>query len=235
MNTVDPPDPPGGKALGNSLPKRTLSNLVSPSRSFILTPAAALIAGVALGVLAPLLGTVEAPAVHALHLVLAAGWSWAALAFCVGLACKSRIKSAILAPASLTAGVIAYYVTKLGQGEYLEWVNLDDPSQGTQIYWAGFLSKTLFWCVVAVVLGLLLGLAGNFGRNPGFRGLPFRVLISLVAIAETTMRLNVESSQQGAVASTTWSVTRLVAVAVIVILVGHGIRTRSTRYPTRQL
>ncbi|QOV37509.1 hypothetical protein IM697_03475 [Streptomyces ferrugineus] len=186
-------------------------------------------AGVALGVLAALLGTVEVPVINSLHLVLAAGWTWAALAFCVGFACRSRVRSAVVAPAALAVGVVAYYVTKLVQGEYREWVNLDDPSQGTHIYWAGFLSKTLFWGVAAVVLGLLLGLAGNLGRSAGLRGLGFRVLIPLIAIAETSMRLNAEASSQGAVASTTWSVTRLVAVAAIVVLAGQEVRARSNR------
>ncbi|WP_157868463.1 DUF6518 family protein [Streptomyces caatingaensis] len=202
---------------------------MSPLRSFVLAPAIALIAGVALGIFAPLLGTVDAPVIHVLHLVLAAGWSWAALAFCVGLACKSRIKSAVLAPAALAAGVIAYYVTKLAQGEFREWVNLDDPSQGTHIYWAGFLSKMLFWCAAAIVLGLLLGVAGHLGRNPELRGVLFRASIPLVAIIETSMRLNVESSSQGAVAAATWNVTRLVAVAVLIFLVWHGVRSRSKR------
>ncbi|MEV5487610.1 DUF6518 family protein [Streptomyces bobili] len=208
-----------------------------PSRSAFLSFAAALITGVALGVSAPLLGAIELPAVNSLHLVLSAGWVWAALAFCVGFAFRSRIRSAVVAGASLTAAVVAYYVTKLIQGEYREWVNLDDPSQGTHIYWTGFLSKTLFWGAAAVALGLLLGLAGNLGRNAGPRGLSFRLLIPLIAIAETSMRLSVEASSQGSVASTTWNVTRLVAVAVIAILAIQEVRARSDRAtrPTRYL
>ncbi|WP_369171065.1 hypothetical protein AB5J49_25835 [Streptomyces sp. R28] len=125
--------------------------------------------------------------------------------------------------------MVAYYVTKLVQGEYREWVNLDDPSQGTHIYWDGFLSKTLFWGAAAVVLGLLLGLAGNLGRNTGLRGLAFRTLIPLIALAETSMRLNTEASSQGAVASTTWNVTRLVAVVIIVVLAGQAVWAKSNR------
>ncbi|MGW3728302.1 DUF6518 family protein [Streptomyces sp. NPDC000851] len=96
-------------------------------------------------------------------------------------------------------------------------------------HWAGFLSKTLFWGAAAVVLGLLLGLAGNLGRNAGLRALAFRALIPLIAIAETSIRLHAEASSQGEVASTTWNVTRLVAVAVIVVLAGQEIRARSNR------
>lgn len=191
--------------------------------------AAALWAGVVLGIGAPLLGAIKVPVINSLHLVLAAGWSWAALAFCVGFTFRSRIRSAVVAGSALTVAVITYYVTKLAQGEYREWVNLDDPSQGTHIYWAGFLSKTLFWGAAAVIFGLLLGLAGNLGRNAGLLGLAFRVLIPLIAIMETSMRLSVEASSQGVVASTTWNVTRLVAVAVIVVLAVQEVRTRSDR------
>lgn len=205
-----------------------------PSRSFIVAPVAALLAGAVFGVLAPLLETSGSPALHAAHLVLAAGWSWAALAFGIGLACKSRIKSSILAPVALTAGVIAYYAIKVGRGEFTEAVNLDDPSQGTQVAWASFMSKTAFWGIAAVVLGLALGLAGNLARKQGFRGLPFQVLIPLVAIVETTMRLRVEASEQGGVASATWGVTLFVAVAGVVVLVARVMITRSRRRSARQ-
>ncbi|WP_330265635.1 DUF6518 family protein [Streptomyces griseorubiginosus] len=204
-------------------------DLVSPSRPTVLPVAAALAAGVALGVAAPLLGTIEAPVIHSVHLVLSAGWSWAALAFCVGAGFRSRVRSAVVAGSALTTAVVAYYVTKLAQGDYREWVNLDDPSQGTHIYWAGFLSKTLFWGAAAVVLGLLLGLAGNLGRNSGLRGLAFRMLIPLTAIAETSMRLTVEAPLQSGTAGTTWNVTRLVAIGVIVLLSVQEVRARSAR------
>ncbi|MBG0853642.1 hypothetical protein I2W78_17760 [Streptomyces spinoverrucosus] len=192
------------------------------SRSFILAPAAALTAGAALGVLAPLLEMSDAPAGHMAHLVLAAGWSWAALAFCVGLARKSRIESAVLAPASLIAAVITYYATKLERGKFLA-ADLSNPSQGAQLYWDGFSSKTVFWCAAAATLGALLGLAGNLARNRGIQGLPFRTLVPLIAFIETSERLRVEASLQGAVAGATWSVTRLVAVTVFVVLVGQTV------------
>ncbi|WP_406008389.1 hypothetical protein OG440_21360 [Streptomyces sp. NBC_00637] len=134
-----------------------------------------------------------------------------------------------MAAFALAAAVVAYYVTKLAQGEYREWVNLDDPSQGTHIYWAGFLSKTLFWGTAAVVLGLLLGLAGNLGRKAGPRGLPFRLLIPLTALAESSMRLHAEASSQGVVAATTWNTVRLVAAAVVIALGVREIRARSNR------
>ncbi|MFC8434446.1 DUF6518 family protein [Streptomyces sp. NPDC057253] len=203
--------------------------LVSPSRPAVLPVAMALTAAVVLGVAAPVLGTIEAPVIHSVHLVLSAGWSWAALAFCVGVGFRSRVRSAVVAGFALTVAVVAYYVTKLAQGDYREWVNLDDPSQGTHIYWAGFLSKTLFWGAAAVVLGLLLGLAGNLGRNNGLRGLAARTLIPLIAIAETSMRLRVEASSQGMNASTTWNVTRLVAIAVVAFLAVQEVRARSAR------
>jgi hypothetical protein len=199
---------------------------VFTSRSFILATVAALAAGTAFGVLAPVLEATGFSSIHVAHLVLAAGWSWAALAFCVGLARKSRVESGILAPASLVAAVVAYYVTKLERGEFLEAVNLGDPSQGTQVHWDGFVSKIVAWCIATVVLGLILGLAGNLAQSQGLRGLPFQVLIPLIAIVETSMRLRAEASLQGELASTTWSVTRLAAVAVIIALIGRAMIIR---------
>ncbi|MER5518749.1 DUF6518 family protein [Streptomyces sp. NPDC002763] len=192
---------------------------VAPSRLSLRALMAALAAGAALGFLGPLLETTDSSAGHIAHLVLAAGWSWAACAFLVGLARKSRIESATFAPASLITGVIAYYGTKLAQGEFLS-ADLDDPSQGAHVHWVGFVSKTVGWCVAACVLGLVLGLAGNLARNRGLRGLPFRALIPVVAIVETSQRLRFESSLQGTLASTTWTVVCLLAAAALIVLVG---------------
>lgn len=114
------------------------------SRSRIRAPMAALSAGATLGVLAPLLATVGGTISHAAGLVLAAGWVWAALAFCVGLARKSRVESVILATAVLLTAVIAYYLTKLGQGEFLT-ADLNERSGGIQVSWANFLSNTAIW------------------------------------------------------------------------------------------
>lgn len=182
-------------------------------RSFILALVAALTAGAALGVLAPLLEMTSASPGHVAHLVLDAGWSWAALAFCAGLARKSRIESVILAPASLIAAVIAYYVTKLERGEILA-AGLNDPA---------FLTRTVGWSLAAAILGPILGLAGNLAMNRGFRGLPFRVLIPVMAIVETSQRIRFEASRQEAIAGTTWNATRLIAVAVVIVLVGHTV------------
>ncbi|WP_405880676.1 hypothetical protein OG762_20065 [Streptomyces sp. NBC_01136] len=194
-----------------------------------MASAAVLTIGATLGTLAPLLGTVGSPIGHVADLILSAGWTWAALAFCVGLARKSRMESVILAPASLITAVIAYYVTKLGQGEF-RTLDLNNPSATTtQIEWSAFLSKTVVWCIAACLLGSLLGLAGNLARNHGLRGLPFRVLVPLVAVVDTTQRLNFDAPLEGTVATTTWSVIRFIAVAVILALVGHTVITWRSR------
>ncbi|WP_019075195.1 DUF6518 family protein [Streptomyces hokutonensis] len=204
---------------------------MASSRSSILAPVVALIAGVALGVIAPLLETTDSSVGHVAHLVLSAGWSWAALAFCVGLAGKSRVKSAVLAPISLVVAVVAYYVTKLERGEFMEPVDLADPSRGTHVYWAGFASKTIFWCVAAVFLGIILGLAGHLARNHGYRGLAFQVLIPLTAVVEMSMRLRSEAQLQGKLTGATWTVTLVLAVAAIVALVARAIVMSGGRRP----
>ncbi|MEU8435958.1 hypothetical protein AB0F18_24195 [Streptomyces sp. NPDC029216] len=202
------------------------------SRSRILAPVAAPAAGATFGALAPLLGTVGNPAGHAAHLVLSAGWAWAALAFCVGLTRRSKAESVLLAAATLLVAVLAYYLVKLGQGEYLT-ADLNDPSGGTgQVSWGSFLSKTFVWGLAACLAGPALGWAGNMARNSGFRGLPFRLLVPLIALIESTQRLRVEAALQGAVAGTTWNAVRLVAAAVIIALVAHTLLTRRPRTST---
>ncbi|MGI5438856.1 DUF6518 family protein [Streptomyces shenzhenensis] len=205
------------------------TNAAFPLRSLALAGVTALTAGAVFGVLAPLLEPVGIPVVHAIHLVLAAGWSWSALAFCVGLAQESRLRAAVLASVSLMAAVFAYYVTKLEKGKFQLLVDMKDPAQGTQVHWAGFLSATVIWCIAAAVLGPILGLAGNLAWDRGVGGLPFRVLIPVLAVVETSVRLRFEASSQGALAGTAWSVTRLVAVAVIAVLVAHVVIGRRRR------
>ena len=117
---------------------------------------------------------------------------------------------------------------RLGQGDFLK-ADLNDPSR-TQISWFDFGSMTVGWCVVACVVGPLLGLAGNLARNHGLRGLPFRVVVPLVAIVDTSQRLEFDAPLQGQVSATTWSVIRLMAVAaVVVVLVGHTLTTWRSR------
>jgi hypothetical protein len=179
----------------------------------------ALALGAAVGILGPLLGAAGTAAGHMASLVLSAGWAWAALAFCVGLARESRLASAVLGVASLVVAVVAYYATKLGQGEFRA-SDISDRSGGTiYVNWHGFLSMTAIWCVVACVLGALLGLAGNLARNRGVRGLPFRLVVPLVAIVETSQRLHFEAEMQGSAVVTTWTVIRVLAGAGILVLV----------------
>jgi hypothetical protein len=201
----------------------------SPSGFHLVPTVAALTAGALLGILAPLLGSGGSSASHVAGVVLSAGWAWAALAFCVGRARKSKTESVVLALASLTTAVVAYYVTKLCQGDFLA-ADLSDPSgRTTQVDWNAFLSKTVVWCVFAWFLGSLLGLAGNLARNQGIRGLPFRVLVPVVAVVDTSQRLQFDAPLQGSAAEVTWNVVRFMAVAAVLALVGHAVITRRSR------
>ncbi|MFD5494191.1 DUF6518 family protein [Streptomyces sp. NPDC127091] len=194
-------------------------------RSRTLVFSVALTVGVVVGVLGPLLIDVTHPVGHAVHLVLSAGWSWAALAFCVGLTRKPRGEAVLLATASLVTAVIAYYLTKLGQGTYLT-VDLDDPTGAAPyVLWSAFASKTLLWCGVACVTGPVLGLAGNLARNPGPRGLPFRMLVPLLAVVEMSERLGVEAPLQDPVVGATWTVVRMAAITALVALAGRAVMT----------
>ena len=134
------------------------------------------------------------------------------------------MESVTLASASLLTAVITYYLTKLGRGDFLI-ADVNDPSGRTQVFWYSFGSMTLGWGILACIFGPLLGLAGNLARNHGLRGLPFRALVPLVAIVDTSQRLEFDAPLDGPVAATTWSVIRLVAVAVVVVLVGQTVTT----------
>ncbi|MFD7438185.1 DUF6518 family protein [Streptomyces sp. NPDC059861] len=192
-----------------------------PSRSFLIALVVAVAAGAALGFLAPSLEVLDSPAAHVAHLVLAAGWSWGALAFCAGLARQSRIESAALGAISLIVGVIVYYLTKLARSQFL-------TADIIEVDWSG--SKTFFWCLAASFLGVIVGLAGNLARDGGFRGLPFRLMIPLLVIVETTQRLRFEAPLQGPVVGMTWSLERLAAVAAVIVLIaGAAINSRRRR------
>ncbi|WSY37106.1 DUF6518 family protein (plasmid) [Streptomyces sp. NBC_00887] len=174
----------------------------------MLTSVAALAAGAALGIGAPLLGATEATVGNAIHLTLSGGWFWAAFSFCVGFARTSRLESAVLSSVSLVVAVVTYYVTKLWQ----------EGSFDSSVF-----SRIIFWSMAAAAFGPILGVAGNLARNHGLRGLAFRVLIPLMAIVETSQRIRLESPSMGATAGATWGCIRLVAVAAVFALVGHAV------------
>ncbi|MGA5227270.1 DUF6518 family protein [Streptomyces koyangensis] len=192
--------------------------------------------GILIGALGPLLMTVDNPIGHATHLVVSGGWSWAALAFACGIAGKSKVESAILATVTLVVAAISYYLIKVSRGEFAT-VDPNSLSVATPyVSWADFLNKTFFWCVAACILGPVLGLAGHFAKDRRLRGLPFRLLVPLVAIVEMSERLRLEASLQGAVAYITWSAILVTAVVAAVVLVRRTIvasRAKSPVTPVR--
>ncbi|WP_364704724.1 DUF6518 family protein [Streptomyces ossamyceticus] len=181
--------------------------------------------GILIGSLGPLLMTVDNPIGHATHLAMSGGWSWAALAFAFGIAGRSKVESAILAPAALVVAVIAYYATKVGRGEFTT-LDLNSPSAATPyVSWGDFLGKTIFWCVVACILGPIIGLAGHLAKDRRLRSLPFRLLVPLITIVEMSERIRTEASLQGAVANVTWSAILVTAIAATIALVWHAMVT----------
>ncbi|MFI0260849.1 hypothetical protein ACH4OW_17635 [Streptomyces sp. NPDC017056] len=108
---------------------------------------------------------------------------------------------------------------------------LESGASGENIF-----SRILIWGIAAFALGAPVGLLGNLARVPGVGGLPFRLIIPLVAFFETSMRLMAEADGQGPVVGITWNVIRFAAGAVALTLVGHTVwswwhtrRTRSSR------
>ena len=200
-------------------------------RSRILTYASIVAASALLGICAPLLASSGGQVGQAAHLVLSAGWSWAALAFFVGMSGTSKRFSAVAGTIALVGAVVLYYVTKAAQGDYQAADLTDVTGQTTYLDWNGFLTKVVLWGFFACLLGPLLGIAGNLARASRHR-LPCRLLIPLVAVVESSMRLQNEASVQGDIATTTWAAIRIVAVAAVVVLVSlsvlGGWRRRST-------
>jgi hypothetical protein len=192
-----------------------LSNLVLSFRSWTLKTAAALAAGAVLGSIPRLLEADTSAVGRAVYLVLNEAWPWSALAFCVGLVCASRTASAALAAVSLAAAVAAYYVVQ------------------SQTTWAGSLSASLPWAAVALMVGPIGGLAGNLARMSGLRGLPFRLMIPVLAVVETSGRLQGEVSVEGHVGETAWTVTRFAAVAVSLTLAVHSVLVDRRSRPAR--
>ncbi|MFD5336804.1 DUF6518 family protein [Streptomyces hawaiiensis] len=204
-------------------------------RSLLFTHTSILAVGAIFGACGPLLTSTGGQVGHAIHLILSAGWSWAALAFFAGMSGASKLRSAITGATALLSAVLTYYLTKAGQGEYLA-ADLSDPSgQTTHFDWGGFLVKIFVWCFFACLLGPLLGVAGNLSRNGPYR-LPCQLLVPFVAIMETSMRLRNEAAMQGPFVTTMWSATRVVAVvaaATLVSLSALGIWRRRSADRTR--
>ncbi len=182
-------------------------------------------ASVLLGILAPLLSTTQDLPAHVASLLLSAGWLWAALAFLAGRTQTSRVASALLACASLIVAVIAYYVTKTVRGDY-QTLDHRHPVLGAEYTdWSAVMSKILVWCLIAVVLGALLGLAGNFARSGGIRGLIPSLVVPAIAVVDASQRLRFDAPQQGHVAAATWAVVRYAALAAALILIARALLT----------
>ncbi|WP_157876069.1 hypothetical protein [Peterkaempfera griseoplana] len=194
-----------------------------------MAPAAVMAAGALLGIVAPLLSAAPGLPAHVASLVLSAGWAWAALAFAVGLTQTSRVASAVLACASLVVAVIAYYVTKAASGDFRTLDPRNPVLGAVHTDWGTVVSKSLVWCVIAVVLGSLLGLAGNLAQGGGLPGLLLRLVVPVIAVVDTSQRLRFDAPLQGGVSATTWAVVRCAAVVTALVLIGHAIFARRGR------
>lgn len=166
----------------------------------------ALGAGVVLGLLGALPVRFDGPVLQVVGIVFSGGWSWAGFAFLVGGARRSKAEAALLAPAALAVGVVVYYLIKAAGSD----APGGDPTSGI-----------LVWGTAAVLFGAPMGLFGNLARIPGVSGLPFRLLVPLIAWYETSRRLELEAASAGPVVEGTWSTIRVVSVLTAVALVGH--------------
>lgn len=194
-----------------------------------ITPSLAV--GLAVGTSGPLLQSMGDPVSHVASIDLVAGWMYALIAFGVGWVARSKGGAALAALATLVVAVVAYYGTKAAQGGF-RVPDFDDPANADGFFaWNEFLSVIVVWCVFAVLLGPLCGLAGHLSRagSGTFRPLlrlPCRLLVPAVLVFETTLRLIHEpGGQDGAVVRPVSIVARLLAVAVALALVATAVVT----------
>lgn len=191
-------------------------------RSSFFSYAFSVAAGVVIGICGPLLSSDGGQLGHAAHVVFSSGWSWAALAFCVGVMGESRMRSAILGTISLLIAVLTYYSAKASQGDF-QSADLSDPTGQTMYFsWGEFFSMAAVWGFFACLLGPALGVLGNIARSGAYR-LPCQLVVPFVAIIETSMRLRNEASLQSPIVATTWSVTRIVATVAVFALMAYAV------------
>lgn len=190
-------------------------------RNRIVPVVASLGAGVALGLSGPLVGKFDNPVCVALNVVLAGGWSWACLAFLVGYSRRSKVESALLSSSALAVGVVVYYLFKALSPAAP--IGLETSSGSVSGSMSGAASSILLWGTSAFVLGAPVGFLGNVARTPGIGGLPFRLVVPLIAFYETSTRLDVEARGLGPVVVVTWHVIRVAAVIAALSLAGHTI------------
>lgn len=170
-------------------------------------------AAAALGAAGPLTGKFDNAVCQALSVTLSGGWPWVGFAFLVGYSRRSRIESMLLASSTLTVGVIVYYV--------LQFTYPDTPAGQVISSGSGreFSSKIMVWAIAALFLGGPVGFLGNIARLPGVGGLPFRLLIPLVAFIEASQRLTTEADTAPAEAS--WTIVRILSCVVALGIVGQ--------------
>ncbi|MFJ9584504.1 hypothetical protein [Streptomyces acidicola] len=188
-----------------------------------------IVTAAAVGVGGPLLDASASPLARALGAALVAGWCYAAIPFCLGMAGTSKLKAVTGGTVALLITVISYYSFKATQGDF-QTVDLSETSGRVFFSWSQFASMTLYWCVAALVLGPLLSVAGWMARQGAIR-LPFQLLVPVIALAETMMRLQVEASGASSPVVTAWECVRATSMALIVLLIGVAAWKKHNRRP----
>ncbi|WP_282795056.1 hypothetical protein [Streptomyces sp. CC224B] len=159
------------------------------------------------------------PACRAVAIVFSEGWSWACFAFMVGYLRRSRLEATLLSSSALTAGAVVYYLSK-----FLDPAVPDGARVVSQGSTDELVTKIVFWGVAALILGAPVGFAGNLARISGPAGLPFRLVIPLIAFYETSDRLGTEIDSHDLVGQVTLNGIRVVAGAAAVALAWHTAR-----------
>lgn len=147
------------------------------------------------------------------------GWLWAALGYFAGFFATTKRIAALSGCTALTAAVISYYTLQLTQGKF-EIVDFGTAHFDTHTYWAGYISKTTFWCAAACLVGPVVAVAGNVARRGrGKSVLIWRSLIPILAAVETFTHLHMETPSKGSIIETVWSSIFLSAAISILLMV----------------
>ncbi|MFE7118233.1 hypothetical protein ACFU99_22730 [Streptomyces sp. NPDC057654] len=186
-------------------------------RTYVTPIAGSLGAGLLLGLIGPVAGKGDNAVCSALSTIFSGGWPWGCFAFLVGYSCRSKTMSAILSFAGLAVGVVTYYGFK--------HISPNNPPGTHGTVGEGFSSGIVVWVVLAVILGVPMGLIGYLARRRDLLGLPFRLAVPLVAFFETNMRLRVEADGQATAVIVTWSVVQYASAVIALALIAYSIRT----------
>ncbi len=199
-------------------------------RTWPATLAAAIAGGFVFGIVVSAINGAGIPALVPVSLILGVGWTWAGAAILLGRLTAGWQRSAMAGVTVLVLAVCGYYIGDMLRGGY-RVIDPSDPTGAMFLDWGNFANHVLFWSIVSLIVGPLLGLIGSGSRRGDALGLVCKLILPAVAAAEMVDRLR-NDLLPGAehVRAATWSVVLVSALAFAALLiVWHLVKRFATR------